>query len=135
MVFSNYFGKRLNNSGNMTTTQFEFEKLVGQSGYHPYFSFSRKGKFLSKAFFEVLRSSAGFNKVRCSLPPFLCFSPLGKNYSIISAFVSGPLFPTPKLGISVDIADNRVNCVTSGSHQTKVHTYHCGSVTVVWMLT
>ena len=41
---------------------------------HSYFSFFHKGNFLSKAFFEVLMSSAGFNKVRFSLPLFLIFS-------------------------------------------------------------
>ena len=36
-----------------------------------------------------------------------------------SAFVSGPLYPISEFCTSVGIADNKVNWVTSGSHQTK----------------
>ena len=71
-------------------------------GHH--FAFPRKGQFVSNAFFEVLRSSADFNKVCFSLLHFLIFFD-----SEASAFVSGPLYPIPEFCISVDIADNRVN--------------------------
>ena len=78
----------------MTTTHFEVEKIVGKVN-HPYFSFSRKGQFLSNAFFEVLGSSAGFNKVCFRLPYFLIFF-----FDLeASAFVSGPLYPIPEFCI------------------------------------
>ena len=59
---------------------------------YPYFCFSRKGHILSNAFFEVLRSFAGFNKF-CfnprpaggaeSAPPLLDFLNISKTVAAI----------------------------------------------------
>ena len=121
---SNYFGKWLNYSGNMITTHFEFEKIVGQSG-SPLFSFSRKGHFLSN---EVLRSYAGFNKVRFSLLHFLIFR-LG-----CECICQWSTLPHSWI-LHFSRHCRQQSLLSHLGFAPNQTAYHRGSVTVVWMLT